>query len=684
MSVRGESRRVMLILTVVDCRLWLRNRCGPAWLRSILLSMLTASLMGVLQPTLCFGQAQSEPLEWHVATTGDDSNSGGGDTPFATIERALDELARRRAASDQRDASIVVHEGTYPIARPLKIEPRHSSPSGSLTIRAADGGRPVISGGRVLTGWNRRADGTLSRRIDEVAAGRWTFRELFVNAQRRPRARHPNAGYLRVEESAPDRRTGFQFAGGDIPPAVTDAAELVFLHDWSISRVGIRAIDHGRRKLTAGDPIGVAGDFFSVDFFEPHPRYFLENHPALLDAPGEWHLDERIGVLLYRPLPDETAESLQAVAPRLAALAIVRGSDKTPVRNVHFRGITFAHASWPLPPRGYAGLQATVYENRDRETGDAALGEAAKSYPPGSPERDVGRAMAMIPAAVNFELAEDCSVVDCHITHIGMSGVAFGSRTRRCRLEGCLIDDIAANGVNLGENSTRLFGGRTWWQAAPDQAASEHVVTNNRIQHGGKQFFGAVGIWVGIARNVRVAHNEICDQPYTGISLGWMWNAEPTPMAGNVIESNHIHHVMQALSDGGGIYTLGRQPGSSLVGNHIHDVPVNLGRAESNGMFLDEGTDQFTIAGNLIYRTARSPLRYNMAGASTVRDNVLIIPDGSTPSIRYNLTDPGAVRQIDNAVVEQPGFDAARYHSIIDAAGPRQEWIARLDQWPTN
>ena len=69
----------------------------------------------------------------------------------------------------------------------------------------------------------------------------------------------------------------------------------------------------------------------------------------------------------------------------------------------------------------------------------------------------------------------------------------------------------------------------------------------------------------------------ICEQfprrvRYTGVSVGWMWNPTPTPCRANLVENNHIHHVMQILSDGGGIYTLGRQPGTVLRGNVIHDV----------------------------------------------------------------------------------------------------------------
>ena len=133
----------------------------------------------------------------------------------------------------------------------------------------------------------------------------------------------------------------------------------------------------------------------------------------------------------------------------------------------------------------------------------------------------------------------------------------------------------------------------------------------NRIERCGQQFYGAVAVWVGLAREMQISHNEIAWHPYTGVSLGWMWNPTPTPARENVVSRNHIHHVMQVLSDGGGIYTLGRQPGTKLLGNIIHDVPLNAGRAESNGMFLDEGSDQIEIAGNTIYGTARSPLQFS-------------------------------------------------------------------------
>ena len=130
-----------------------------------------------------------------------------------------------------------------------------------------------------------------------------------------------------------------------------------------------------------------------------------------------------------------------------------------------------------------------------------------------------------------------------------------------------------------------------------------------------------------------------------------MWKPTPTPCKENTVENNHIHHVMQVLSDGGGIYTLGRQPGTVLRGNVIHDVPINLGRAESNGMFLDEGTTDMVIEKNVIYNIDRSPLRFHKATVNLVRDNVLVVGKG-VPPVRYNATDPKNIELRDNTVRE--------------------------------
>ena len=161
---------------------------------------------------------------------------------------------------------------------------------------------------------------------------------------------------------------------------------------------------------------------------------------------------------------------------------------------------------------------------------------------------------------------------------------------------------------------------------------------------------------MGLAKDTRIARNEVRHQPYTGISVGWMWNPNPSPCGGNIVEGNHIHHVMQLLSDGGGIYTLGRQPDTILRDNLIHNVPLNTGRAESNGMFLDEGSSEFFIENNLIYGTDRSPLRFHKAGKISVRRNHWALPEG-IPPLRFNATDPAVIEASDNGETQPATMD---------------------------
>jgi hypothetical protein len=165
-----------------------------------------------------------------------------------------------------------------------------------------------------------------------------------------------------------------------------------------------------------------------------------------------------------------------------------------------------------------------------------------------------------------------------------------------------------------------------------------------------------VGIWCGLTTETTIRNNTIHNLPYTGISIGWMWSPEPTPCRENSIDGNHIHHIMKTLSDGGGIYMLGLQPGSKIMNNRIHDVDLNVGRAESNGMFLDEGTTDVIVENNLIYSIAKSPLRFHRATTNLVKENRLFCSE-NMPPIRYNTTKEEDIQKVNNQVFYENDSD---------------------------
>ena len=101
---------------------------------------------------------------------------------------------------------------------------------------------------------------------------------------------------------------------------------------------------------------------------------------------------------------------------------------------------------------------------------------------------------------------------------------------------------------------------------------------------------------------------------------------------------------------------LGLQPGSTISGNLIHDVTINAGRAESNGMFLDEGTTDVTVADNIIYNIAKSPLRFHRATTNLVKDNILSCGDGVLP-VRYNNTREEDIILENNLILEDSNPD---------------------------
>lgn len=586
--------------------------------------------------------------EFFVSPSGNDSNPGTRENPFATLEKARIAVRYVLESSQHADIRVYLDGGVYQLEEPIIFKPEDSGRGDfHVVYKSQEGRKPIISGGVQITDWEQSEPGLWHAKVPAIRGKSVVSRELFVDGQRARRARHPDRGYLRVARVGEDNRTNFFYTEGDFPlPENPREVELVLLHDWSISRINLEEIDDHKNRITAIDSIGAKNiDFFTIGNWEPHPRYFLENSPAFLDQPFEWYLDRETS-LLYLMLPEGVdAGDLEITVPFVENLVSLNGTEKYPVRNISFDGIAFRHCAYKLPAKGYAGIQACHFDPRGG-----------------------GPAWNTVPSAIEASWTENCSFNNCTMIHLGGSGLRFGAGARNCTVYNCILSDVSGNGIMLGEGRDRLVRGTPWWKSNPEQVASGNRVEDCVISETGQQFFGAVGLWCGITAQTLIKNNLISDLPYTGISAGWQWSTEPTPCREVRIDGNHIHHIMKTLSDGGGIYILGLQPGGKITRNHIHDVAINAGRAESNGMFLDEGTTDFTISNNLIYNIARSPLRFHKATTNLVQDNVLVCGEG-IPPVRYNRTDEKDIVMKGNLILS-----AADEEDMSKLAGIIETW----------
>ena len=577
-----------------------------------------------------FGLAGAKEI--YVSPNGNDANNGSRKQPLQTLEKVLSIISQ----SEENEITVWLGGGVYAIEKPLVFMNAGNRKLPAVTFKPVDSKKPVISGGVQLKNWTKNENGQWECRLPEKLFNIKNARELFIDGKRATRARFPDENYLRIKKAGTDKRTFFWFEKGDFPvPAKTGNVELVFLHDWSITRIGVREINTLENTLTTVDTIGTTSlDFFRMDGWEPNPRYFLENATEFLNDPYEWVFDkqERKFILLL-PENDAPGEH-EIIIPVAEELMVIQGNESLSVSNIHFEGIDFRYCRWEIPEQGYCGIQACHFDAR--------------------PDR---KGWKVVPAAIKAEFAENIKFTNCSFQNLGGTGLLLGTACKNCVVENTVFEDISGNGIMIGEGQDRLVNGQPWWKSTPDQVAKGNTIQNCTVTECGSQFYGAVGIWCGLTAETKIRNNKVFNLPYSGISVGWMWSPEPTPCRANTIEGNHIHHIMNILSDGGGIYMLGLQPGSRISNNHIHDVQINAGRAESNGMFLDEGITDVVVENNLVYNIAKSPLRFHKATKNLVKNNLFFCIDNNPP-IRYNSTKEDDIQKVDNKIfnVGEPDY----------------------------
>jgi hypothetical protein len=458
----------------------------------------------------------------------------------------------------------------------------------SITVTAFPGSQPVFVGGRHINGWRKEGKNLWTTELPDVRDGKLWFRQLFVNGRALPRGRFPNQPELLTIETVSNDVKKLSFRS--ILPVFSPTgqnAELVVLHDWSIARGLISEVSFNSVGTTTA--MGWIGHEWTTA--RVGRKAYLEHAREFVDVPGEWYLDRTGGILYYQAGENEDPNLEEFIAPRVAELLVLQGTKGAPVRNVNFANLTFAYSSWQLPDIGYCALQAAHYGTKYCSEPTYAM-----------------------PLAVRMHFAENCSFVRCRFLHLGSSGLGMGAGCCDNRVLGCEFADIGGNGVMIGWRPEAVDPPRMWfendWKDA-DEIPRRNLVSNCYVHDCGTEDLGAVGIFEAFSQQSRISHNLLNNLPYTGISIGFHWDDTPTSQRECTVEYNHIHNVMRSLADGGGIYTLGFQPGTVLKGNLIHDVERSAyaGGSPNNGIFMDQGSKGFVIEDNVIFDTSGEAVR---------------------------------------------------------------------------
>jgi len=201
-----------------------------------------------------------------------------------------------------------------------------------------------------------------------------------------------------------------------------------------------------------------------------------------------------------------------------------------------------------------------------------------------------------IPGGVSFRHSHDIAIQSCAFVHLGGGGLDIFDGCQHFTIVGNRFDDISGSGIQVGSandpqrNDVRL-------------RESSLSIRNNYLHNTTCEYHGGCAITVVFGADMDISHNEIAHCSYTGISVGWGWGSNAVSFAcSNRINFNNIHHYAEALTDQGGIYTLGSQPGSEIAGNYIHHQ-VLLNWEHGGAIYPDDGSQHFDIHHNVLDET---------------------------------------------------------------------------------
>lgn len=172
---------------------------------------------------------------------------------------------------------------------------------------------------------------------------------------------------------------------------------------------------------------------------------------------------------------------------------------------------------------------------------------------------------------------------------------------------------------------------------ALEGVCNNNLISDNYITRCSDYFWSSPGITAYYVDHLQILNNHLEDLPYTGISLGWGWifNTDSTTCHDNLVKGNFIKNIMLECYDGGGIYTLGQQPGTVVEENYIRYCHFNYG-----ALYLDGGSVDITVRNNVVEDTIAYFMNSPADGSNDVYHNYVTTTRTTVQNPDTKVSDP--------------------------------------------
>jgi len=567
-----------------------------------------------------------------------DPNADKTDGPFASIEKAQkavkalkskvyfpkdSPVEKRWIGSPHplgrgKDILVFIREGHYYLNQPLLFEPADGGervetnlPTGAfeyhkvkdhyVTYAAFPGEKPILSGGKPITGWKQKK-GIWSAHLDIDSVTMF-----LVNGKKQVLARKPNSGFF-TPTSVSKKTDELNFRKGELEPwKELTGNRVIMLLRWHTGINSFSQIDAKSGIATLKSP--------QEGIVIVPPRYYVENLKALLDTAGEWYFDRKTKELSFIPTKEMGDPNLAFTSvARLNQLVSVKGEKGHPVRNLRFYGLTFEGV----------------------ETGSSAL---------------------------SFDYAHACELVESTVRSCAGTGVSVRAGCYQTRILENRIESIDRGGIYVTGSVKPVWQNEVDYNKGITSNAggdSPKIIRETMISYNRLSDCGGITILANNTLSTTISHNYITKtRGRYGIDVG-DWSNQEDALDGNyTVEYNHLDDVQQDADDSGAIKTAGMVFNSVVRRNLIHRVHAGFFN-DNVAFWFDNMSQGWLSEENIYYDLEQGEMKYCAAQPedNTYRNNFKIEIPACAPEV---ILDGNPDFQYDKLNITPSGQSSGTY-----------------------